>query len=526
MRTVVFDSVSFAYSEGSPALIGVTTLVEPGRFVVVTGPSGSGKSTYLRCFNGLVPHSSGGLFAGSVRVGDRCTTDCRPRDLADAVGFVQQDPEAHFVVDRVEADIAFALENLGTPAETMRRRVEEVLDALDIAHLRQRSPASLSGGEKQRCAIAAAIASGPDVLVLDEPTSQLDPQGAEDVLAAVARLNSELGTTVIMSEHRLERAAPLADLVQRLERGGLAAEGSPEAVLPAYDGAPSVTRLGALLGWDPPPLTVKAALEHVRRSGPGEVEPPPRQLSTPGETVLRATGLRVTLGGREVLSGVDVSLRSGEVVALLGRNGAGKTTLLRCLAGLLDPSRGTVEASSPVAYVPQNPNMLLSAHTARAELEATLRLLGRKDSPAVDRWLVALGLEDLAERHPRSLSVGQRQRLAVAAVAIGGARVLLLDEPTRGMDAPSRTALVDAVREHAEAGGAVMLATHDVELAARAAGRIVVIGDGEMVADGRAAETLAGSLFAPQVLRVLPPFLTVDEVASAWSSRDHGEVGR
>ncbi|MCE7882320.1 MAG: ABC transporter ATP-binding protein, partial [Actinobacteria bacterium ATB1] len=284
--------------------------------------------------------------------------------------------------------------------------------------------------------------------------------------------------------------------------------------------------LGALLGWDPPPLTVKAALEHVRRSGPGEVESPPRRLSTPGETVLRATGLRVRLGGREVLSDVDVSLRSGEVVALLGRNGAGKTTLLRCLAGLLDPSRGTVEASSPVAYVPQNPNMLLSAHTARAELEATLRLLGRRDAPAVDRWLVALGLEDLAERHPRSLSVGQRQRLAVAAVAIGGARVLLLDEPTRGMDAPSRKALVDAVREHAEAGGAVMLATHDVELAARAAGRIVVIGDGEMVADGRAAETLAGSLFAPQVLRVLPPFLTVDEVASAWSSRDHGEVGR
>jgi energy-coupling factor transport system ATP-binding protein len=200
------------------------------------------------------------------------------------------------------------------------------------------------------------------------------------------------------------------------------------------------------------------------------------------------------------------------VVALLGRNGAGKTTLLRVLAGLHAPTRGHVEGTACAAYVPQNPNILLFSPTVRRELEETLRLLGRRDDGAVDRWLERLGIAALADRHPRSLSGGERQRVAIAAVAVGDAPVLLLDEPTRGMDAPSRDALEHAMRAHAATGGGVVLATHDVELAARSATRAVVLGDGEVVASGPAREVLAGSLFAPQVLRVLPPYLTVEEV--------------
>jgi energy-coupling factor transport system ATP-binding protein len=297
-------------------------------------------------------------------------------------------------------------------------------------------------------------------------------------------------------------------------------------VLAGYDGAPPVTHLGRLLGWDPLPLTVRDARA---RAGEGHLPIPQptdgadRPLPTPGPTLLRGRGLGAAVDGHHVIERIDVEIARGEVVALLGRNGSGKTTLLRTLAGLLPAANGTLEpaGSIRVAYVPQDPNSLLFAPTVADELAATLRLLGHHDrdhKAAIDTWLERLDLVDARDRHPRSLSGGERQRVAIAAVAVGGAEVLLLDEPTRGMDASSRTALEAAIRAHAEQGGAVVLATHDVELAARSASRVVVIGDGDIVADGPARDVLSGSLFAPQVLRVLPPFLTVAEVARALAT--------
>jgi energy-coupling factor transport system ATP-binding protein len=427
---------------------------------------------------------------------------------------VHQDPEAQFVVDRVEADIAFVLENLEIDAAQMRRRVEEVLDALDVAALRDRSPTTLSGGERQRCAIAAALAAGPAVLVLDEPTSQLDPQGAEDVFSAVGRLNADLGTTVVIAEHRLERVASLADRTLLLQNGAIADDGPPQIVLSDYSGAPSVTRLGRLLGWEPAPLTVRQARAFAASARPDSLAAQPNTSgAAPGDVLVGARRVSAKFGHQVVLRGIDLDVRRGEVVAVLGRNGSGKTTLLRTLGGLRAPEEGVVTGPGTSAYVPQDPNSLLFAPTVRAELTETLRLLGRRDEAIVDAWLDALHLESLTDRHPRSLSGGERQRVALAAVAVGGADVLLLDEPTRGMDAVSRDALAGAVRTHAQGGGAVVLATHDVELAARCATRAVVLGDGDVVADGPARSVLAGSLFAPQVLRVLPPFLTLEEVA-------------
>ena len=511
-----YDDVSFEYPGDFGAVLRDVSLeVADGSFVLVAGPSGSGKSTLLRAANGLVPHATGGRFAGSVTTFGRSTRDAAPRDLADVVGCVHQDPEAQFVVDQVEGDIAFVLENLGVAQDAMRRRVEEVLDALDIAHLRHRSPASLSGGERQRVAIAGALAAAPRALVLDEPTSQLDPQGAEDVLSALARLNADLGTTIFLAEHRLDRAAPPADRAIRMVEGRIVDAGPPGDVLASYEGAPAVTRLGRMLGWSPPPLTVKQA----RAFAAPDLDPPHAGSSSSapasGDTLVRASALTVDLGGRRVLHGVDVTIGEGEIVAVLGRNGAGKTTLLRALAGLQPASGGALESGVRVAYVPQDPNSLLFAPTTRREITHTLQLLGRRDTEAVDHWIAALHLEAVADRHPRTLSGGERQRVAIAAVAVGGAEVLLLDEPTRGMDAPSRTALQHAIEGHAAGGGAVILATHDIELAARCATRAIVLGDGDVVADGPSRDVVAGSLFAPQVLRVLPPFLTVEEVAAA-----------
>jgi energy-coupling factor transport system ATP-binding protein len=518
---ISYRAVGFEYPEADrPALDGVELEVAAGEMLLVVGSSGSGKSTLLRAANGLVPHATGGRFRGDVVAFGRSTREHRPRDLADVIGFVHQDPEAQFVIDLVEADIAFVLENLGLPEPAMRRRVEEVLDALAVAHLRGRSPATLSGGERQRCAIAGALAASPSALVLDEPTSQLDPQGADDVLAAITRLNTDLGTTVVLAEHRLERAAPLADRAVVLEDGRIVdGPGRPDVVVTAYPGAPTVTALGRLLGWDPVPLTVRDARAAAAISSAtipsAATLPAPAPSPSHGEELVGARGIDVDLGHHPVLRDVSLHVHRGEVIALLGRNGAGKTTLLRALAGLQQVGHGTVTRHATVAYVPQDPNTLLFAPTVERELRETLRLLGRRDHGDVHDWLERLGLVGDAQRHPRSLSGGERQRVAIAAVGVGGADVLLLDEPTRGMDARSRTALEHAIRDYARNGGAVVLATHDVELAALVATRAVVLGDGDVVADGPARDVLAGSLFAPQVLRVVPPFLTVAEVAAA-----------
>ncbi|HVE47593.1 MAG TPA: ABC transporter ATP-binding protein [Acidimicrobiales bacterium] len=521
MSAVTYRAVGFAYPDSEPVLNGVDLEVRAGEILLLAGPSGAGKSTLLRCANGLVPHASGGRFRGDVVAFGRSTRTHPPRRLADVVGFVHQHPESQFVVDQVEADIAFVLENLGMAPVAMRRRVEEVLDALGIAHLRDRSPATLSGGEQQRCAIAGALAAAPSALVLDEPTSQLDPQGAEDVLGAVARLNADLGTTVFVAEHRLERMAPLAHRALLLGRDDRAvpAPGPVGEVLAGYAGAPAVTRLGRVLGWRPPPLTVREARD-VARAAPPDLAPPEQRPGTvAGRALLSARVLEAGRGGRTVLRGIDLVVSEGEVVALLGRNGSGKTTLLRTLAGLAAPSSGELRREGTVAYVPQDPDSLLLGPTARADVETTCRLLGIRDPGRVERVLEALDLLHLADRHPRDLSAGERQRVAIAAVAVGEPDVLLLDEPTRGMDATSRAALEKLLRDRISAGttkgSAAVLATHDVELAARCASRVVVLGDGEVVADGPARSVLSGSLFAPQVLRVLPPYLTVEEVAAA-----------
>lgn len=531
MSAIVYDSVRFVFPDATArALDGVDLDVHAGEILLVVGSSGSGKSTLLRAANGLVPHATGGAFGGDVVAFGRSIRSHKPRDLAGVVGFVHQDPDAQFVVDRVEADVAFVLENLGVDEHAMRRRVEEALDALAVAHLRDRSPATLSGGERQRCAIAGALAAAPQALVLDEPTSQIDPQGADDVMAALTRLNADLGTTVLLAEHRLERAAPLADRAVVLERGAIATgPDDPGPVLARYPGAAPVTHLGLRLGWDPPPLTVRDARRHAAndaRLGAAQAHAPtPGPVPTPsavGDELRYARGIRVTLGASPALRGASITVREGDVIALLGRNGSGKTTLLRVLAGLLRPDAGRVGGPAAVGYVPQDPDALLVAPTVRREVQRTLDLLGRRGDPThdVEHWIRALHLEHLADRHPRSLAGGERQRVAIAAVAVAGARVLALDEPTRGMDAASRASLETAIAAHTAAGGAVVLATHDVELAARCAHHVVVLGDGEVVAEGPARAVLAGSLFAPQVLRVAPPFLTVSDVTAALAARD------
>jgi energy-coupling factor transport system ATP-binding protein len=528
-----FERVSYTYPEAaSPILRDLDLHIGEGEFVLVVGASGSGKSTLLRCLNGLVPHFYGGAFRGSVRVRGLDPVALQPGGMSATVGFVFQDPETQFVVDTVEAELAFAMENHGLPQATMRKRVEEVLDQLSIAHLRERRISTLSGGEKQRVAIASVLTLQPHVLVLDEPTSQLDPQAAEEVLTTLQKLNADLGLTVILSEHRLERVVQYADRMIYLPGAGQpVVEGAPQAVLAQIELTPPLAQLGKALGWSPLPLTIKEARGAAQRLDLSAA--PPSRAAAPSAAPLDIAihDLWHAYDGRPALRGVNLEVRRGECVALMGRNGSGKTTLLKHLVGLLRPARGSVRVRDMdtrratleqlirvVGYVPQNPDALLFADTVREELAFTRANHGLVDASRDGALLEQLGLAAHAERYPRDLSVGERQRVALAAVLAAQPEIILLDEPTRGVDYDQKRALMRYLSTEKERGHTVLLSTHDVELAAASVDRVVILGEGEVVVDGPVRQVMTHSLvFGSQINKLFRDdrFLTVADVLGA-----------
>jgi energy-coupling factor transport system ATP-binding protein len=532
--SVVLNRLSFSYPlADSPVLKDVSLSIQSGDLVLVAGKSGAGKSTLLRTLNGLVPHFTGGRLSGSLRVDGLDPITTGPHGMSTRVGFVQQEPESQFVVDTVEDELAFGLENHGVPDHLIARRIQHILSDLDLGHLRLRPIHSLSGGEQQRVAIAAAIALQPPILVLDEPTSQLDPQSAEDTLSAVRHLNQDLGLTTILSEHRLERVLPYTDqLVFLPERAKAPLSGPVQQVLPKMPFAPPLVRLARELGWTPLPLTVGDALPRIAAMSLHAGNPHGGHRAI-GPVCVAVQDVSFAYGAVPALSSVNLEIREGEVVTLMGRNGTGKTTLLKLLVGLLRPQPGrvtvggldtqrhdVVEIIQRVGFVPQDPGSLLFSDTVRQELEFTCAA-HHMSAAAVDASLAALGLQDLADRYPRELSVGERQRVAVAAIMVAEPRILLLDEPTRGMDWPEKEALATFLRRLAAEGRAVVIATHDVELAARCADRAVVLEGGRVLADGPVGIVMQQvPLFASQMLRLFgnPHMVTVDDVLEALRS--------
>lgn len=530
---IEFDRVTYTYPNTSrPALHNLSLILPVGEVIVAAGPSGAGKSTLLRCINGLVPHFSGGAVSGNIRVLGLDPVTETPQVMSRHVGFVFQDPEAQFVMDRVEDEIAFALENVAMPAQEMRVRVEETLDLLDLAPLRSRPLAELSGGERQRVAIAAALALRPEILVLDEPTSQLDPKSAEDVLNALARLNSDLGLTIILAEHRLERVLPFTDQLLYLPAHAPGKEtasilGDPRSVLPLMEQTPPLVRLAKQFQWSPLPLTIKDGLRFSRAIAGAHAtkEESPLSPLTRGAPLVVAQQIEVRYGRTAVLQGLDFALSAGEIVAVMGRNGSGKSTLLKTLVGLVRPQRGHVTVMGrdaakldvaticrSIGYLPQDPNSLLFADTVIEELWFTLRNHGYEpeSNPAslpLDpaALLAQLGIAELAGTYPRDLSVGERQRVALAAILAVKPQALLLDEPTRGLDYGAKAQLVDLLTGWRKAGMGIVLVTHDVELAAALADRVVLMSQGELIAQGAPGTVLGASpLFAPQIARLFP----------------------
>jgi energy-coupling factor transport system ATP-binding protein len=552
------ERVTYAYPGAAvPALRDVTLAVEPGEFVVLAGSSAGGKSTLLRAAAGLVPHFHGGTFAGRVVTGGLGTREHGPGDLAAVAGSLFQDPESQVVLGTVRHELAFPLENRGEAPAAIARGVEEVALALGIEALLDRSTAELSGGELQRVALGAALAGRPRLVLLDEPTSQLDPVAGDELVWLLRRLNEEWGTAVVLAEHRLERCLAHADRVVVLEDGAVACAAPPRAFLEwAAERAPALQTPGARLfscvGLRPPPAGVKEARATLRAHGllgdddatdapaaaaraaasPAAAAAPRRRRALRGRgepPALGCRGLWCELpGGRAVLRAVDLHIAPGERMALMGRNGAGKSTLLLHLGGLRRPTRGRVEAAGRVGLLLQNPNDYLLHERVADEA-----------SPAA---LAAVGLDAEADRHPRDLSGGERQRLALAIVLDEGGTVaegagrnargrgagarpgqplaaVCLDEPTRGMDRAAKGDLADRLRALAADGTAILVATHDAEFAAAFAQRVVLLADGRPIADGPIAEVLTGGwYFATETARIAGA-LTAEEAAERLRRR-------
>lgn len=541
-----FDDVSYRYPTGSlPVLNHVSLAIDDGEFVLLTGPSGSGKSTLARCLNGIVPHFTGGSFAGRVVVSGFDTCETQTADLASLVALVSQDPERQSVAERVASEVAFGPENLNLSNSDIGLRVEECLALLGISVLRDRSLETLSGGERQLVSIASAMATRPRLLVLDEPNSQLDNQGSALVLSAIERINDQLGTAVLLIGHRLDAALSLADRIVALEpSGSIALDGPPAQVAPRLPEPPSLVLTAGHFGWDPPPLSVREARRAALWSQP-DVPHPSSGRSQSGGTVFKALPsvlssrrLGYAYDGNPVLYHLDAGYPAGTITALLGVNGAGKSTLLKLLRGLLRPTSGQVlidgqdiairsiqDLAPLIGYLPQDPNQLLFNPTVEDELRFTLRCLRRQGDIA--GTLESVGLVGFESRNPLDLSGGERQRLALAAILVGDPRILLLDEPTRGMSRSLKEQLSRLLRELARDGRTIVMATHDLELAAETADLAQVLGDGRSIVHDRPRSVMAGSLsFSTTINRVFGgDVLTLDDlgISSSTSERAAAE---
>jgi len=562
---LAIERLTYTYPHARrPALADVSLTLAAGEFALLAGRSASGKSTLLRAACGLVPHFHGGEIEGGIQVAGIDAVAGGPGELAAAVGYVAQDPETQIVSTTAAAEIELPLEMRGAAPTSRARAVEEVALALAIPHLLDRTVDTLSGGELQRVALAAALVTRPKLVLLDEPTSQLDPVAGDELIWLLRRLNEQWGVSILLAEHRLERCLAAADRVIAMNSGAIAHDGAPRDFLNWAQQADAAletpaARLFSLCGIDPLPTGVRdarriltAASDSAASSNPllGRVAPggglpgaasrfshrplgerrnaqgekpsnrerPPTRRQDPPAWALSVQRLWVelTIGDtpRDVLRGIDLEIQRGERVALMGRNGAGKSTLLRAIAGLVDPVRGRAEAPAGVALLTQNPSDYLVRERVGDELPGGQGLAA----------LRTVGLEYAMDADPRDLSGGERQRLALA-IALAGRMegeqlpgLVALDEPTRGMDRARKQELDELIGGLAARGAAVVVATHDVEFAAGLAERVVLLGDGVAIADGGAAEILSGGwYFATEVARILdlPGAITPEAGAAA-----------
>lgn len=493
-----FESVTFGYAGSeSPVLSRASFQVQAGEFALVCGPTGSGKSTLLKLVNGLAPHFTGGNLAGSISIDGSDVTGSQPHDLAELVGFVNQQPEGSFVADIVAEEIAYSLEQLGFKPSEMEARVEYFAALVGLQELLDRPLASLSGGQQQRVAIASALAAGQRILVLDEPTSALDSSSAGDVIRLLQKLARESGITVLLAEHRLERVLSLVDSVIVVNGDGSVVKSAPSDAFKDYRLVPPSVELGRRLGFE------KALLSTAEAKLPKSIKFEPLKTAKPSDDfALEVENLSVSYGVVAAVSNVSFSVSRGEVVALMGPNGSGKSSLLWAIAGAGKRASGSVktpfgdpaelslhERLCAISLVPQRAADLLFLGSIAEELAESDAFANVPSGDSAQLFLELTNRTD-PKQHPRDISAGQQLALVLALQLVKGAPIVLLDEPTRGLDYEAKRHLAKAIATIRDSGRTVLVASHDIEFVAQVASRVVILESGVIANTGSTVNLL------------------------------------
>ncbi len=506
MSIISAEKLSFRYPDGTAALTSVSLDIAQGEFVTLCGASGCGKSTLLRMLKpALIPH---GEMSGEVKFCGEKLHAMPLERTAKEIGFVMQDPEAGIVTDKVWHELAFSLESAGFKTDEIRRRVGEMAGYFGLESVFERDCASLSGGQKQLAALASAAALHPKLLLLDEPTSQLDPIAAQNFIDTLSRLNRDFGVTVVIAEHRLEELLHISDRVIVMDKGGIIANCAPCDICntlshnhPMMSAMPVATRLYAMSGGrDSAPLSVREGrMNELCRSAAESLVSEERKEKPLGEALITAKNLWVSYdkNSPDVLKRADIEVREGSIFAILGGNGSGKTTLLKCLAGAIKPLGGSIKRRKGLkcAYLPQNPCEVFTEDSVSDELKTV--------SANFADIAESFELSELMAHHPYDISGGEQQRLAIAKLMLKKPDVLLFDEPTKGMDALSRKTLCRLLFGLCESGVAVVLVTHDTELAAMCADRCALLFDGEISGESEPIEFFSENYFYTTPVRRL-----------------------
>jgi len=565
------QNLSYTYPNMSePTLSGIDLHIDDGEFVLLLGASGSGKSTLIQCLNGLVPKVAGGNLDGVIIINGKDVRDYKVHQLASDVGIIFQNPDTQLFSLTVGKDVAFGPENLGMPKEEIVKRVDLAMRIVGMEDMRDRFIFTLSGGEKQRVAIAGTLAMEPHVMVLDEPTSDLDPVGTGEVLSLVKRLNQEKDMTIILIEHKIDEVVHLADRVVVMDRGKIIMDDTPDEIF--NDGHDQLKSIGIALpqlseivhamkngfgdfegdfSTDSSYKTILARLCQLLRDKPANIArfrtahaPPTRTAPKPK---IEIKNLRHTFeDGKVGLDGINLVIPEGDFVALIGHNGAGKTTLINHLIGFLKPDNGTIfingkdisgmrvaTLAQSVGYLFQNPDNQIFTDSVTQELKFGLENIKLRDTAIEERVNRAISMMELAEfrdRHPHSLSRGQRQRLAVASILVMEPDIIVLDEPTTGQDWGHVNKFLQQIRHLNELGKTIILVTHDMNLVAGYARRTVVMDKGKIVLDGDTRHVFSKqeilektgitlpviTRLSPDLLKEgvdIPPLLTVQELS-------------
>lgn len=536
---IKINNLCFSYANSKKnALSDISLEINDSEFILITGESGCGKSSLCRSINGLIPSFYGGKIIGKVEVENIDVTHSTPDEMSKHVGMVFQDPENQIVKNDVEREIAFGLENKGFSKTIMAKRVEEVLDSIGINHLRDRKISTLSGGEKQKIAIASVLALHPEILILDEPTSELDPKGAEEVLQIIRRLNEELGLTVILVEHRIDRVLNMVDRVIYMKKGRIEFDGNPRSWLKNLNqdidriGIPPISRLGVEIKKNDPNIKIPLNIKEGRRffsniineNKTVKTKNIERKIDFDDEIIVKTKKLWYKYpDGKTTLRDINLNIRKGEFVALIGRNASGKTTLCKTLNGLIKPTKGKVfiknndtrkipveKLAKHIGFLFQDPNVHLFTDTVEQEISFMMYNLGfgKKDiKNRLDEIINQFNLNDFKDFYPRSLSSGEKQRVALASIISSKPDILILDEPTRGLDYGLKKNLMKYLNDYKQKGGTIILVSHDIEIIAEFADRVILMSEGKIIADDEKHNVLSKSLhFSPQINRLIQPF--------------------